>query len=240
MSNDQYFIEESRSSGVIYRDETIERKLMLRVFLWMTVGLALTGVAAIVAVNNGFVNLVLTSSGLFFGLIIAQFLAVIGLSSMISRMSSGVATFIFGLYSVLNGLTFSTLFLIYSSESIATVFFITAATFGSMALYGYFTKRDLSSWGSLLFMALIGIVIASLVNIFLGNTMLYTIISAVGVIIFVGLTAYDTQKIKTLFVGVAEDSEDVKKVSILGALTLYLDFINLFIMLLRLLGSRRS
>lgn len=244
MSQNQYFIdrnsEPSHSPQFAYVDVALQRTLMQRVFLWMSIGLGITGLAAYGALANGLAYTIATSQGLFFGLIIAELALVFGLSRFIDRMSFTIATALFGLYSALNGLTMSFIFLVYTESSIATTFFVTAGTFGAMAAYGYFTKKDLSSWGSLLFMALIGLIIASVVNIFLGNSILSLIISAVGVLIFVGLTAYDVQKIKMLFAGVHEDSDEVKKVSVLGALTLYLDFVNLFLYLLRLLGSRRN
>ena len=160
------------------------------------------------------------------------------LSARVMKLSLPVATGAFALYSVLNGVTLSPIFLVYTSESIATTFFVTSGTFGAMALYGYFTKRDLTKWGSLLFMVLIGVVIATLVNLFLKSETLMWIITYVGVILFVALTAYDTQKVKLLANETKHDVELSKKASLLGALTLYLDFINLFLYLLRFFGRR--
>jgi FtsH-binding integral membrane protein len=146
---------------------------------------------------------------------------------------------LFLLYSALNGLTLSILLLVYTASSVASTFFITAGTFGLMSAYGYFTKKDLTSWGNLLFMALVGLIIASIVNIFWSNPTMYWIISYAGVLIFVGLTAYDTQKIKNMSLELDAESEAGRKGAIMGALALYLDFINLFIILLRILGDRR-
>jgi FtsH-binding integral membrane protein len=154
-------------------------------------------------------------------------------------MSSQVATIIFVVYSVLTGFIFSTLFLVYTSGSLATTFLITGSMFAVMSIYGWTTGKDLTKFGSLLFMLLIGLIIASIVNIFLGSTMLYWIATYVGIFIFTGLIAYDTQKLKNLGAYVQEGTEEHRKGAIMGALSLYLDFINLFLMLLRIFGSRR-
>jgi FtsH-binding integral membrane protein len=171
----------------------------------------------------------------FYGLMIGELALVIALSAAINRLSAAVATFMFIAYSALNGITLSVIFLVYTADSISSTFLVTAGMFGAMSAYGYMTRRDLTSWGSFLFMGLIGVVIASVVNIFMRNNSVSWIISGVGVIVFTGLTAYDTWKIKALAAGGAEG----RKPAILGALTLYLDFINLFLMLLRFLGRRR-
>ena len=175
----------------------------------------------------------------FLLLIIAEFALVASLAGWIMKMSAQVATLIFILYSALNGLTFSVIFLAYTADSIASTFFITAGTFAVMSAYGYFTKSDLTKFGSLLFMGLIGLIIASLVNMFFQNEMLYWITTYLGVFIFIGLIAYDTQKIKKMNVIGNEGTEEDKKEAILGALTLYLDFINLFLYMLRLFGRRK-
>jgi len=154
-------------------------------------------------------------------------------------MSPAVATMVFFIYAGLTGVTFSVLFMIYTASSIASTFFVTAVTFGGMSAYGYMTKRDLSSWGSFLFMGLFGIIIASVVNIFMQSTALYWAVTYAGVLIFVGLTAYDTQKIKRMGASIDSSSDDGRRMAILGALNLYLDFINLFLMLLRIMGNRR-
>jgi uncharacterized protein len=162
------------------------------------------------------------------------------LVTAIQKMSAMTATIVFVLYSILNGVTLSAIFFVFTADSISNVFFITAGTFAAMSAYGYFTKKDLTKLGSILIMALIGLIIASVVNIFLNSEMLYWISSYVGVLIFVGLIAYDTQKLKKLNVVVGnEGTDDDKKEAIVGALTLYLDFINLFLFLLRIFGRRR-
>ena len=196
--------------------------LMRKVYVWMTLALALTGFTAYgVATSPGIITALYSNSVLLWGLVIAEFAIVFGVSAAINRLSLTTATLLFVLYSVINGALFSSIFLVYTMSSIASVFFITAGTFGVMALVGYTTKKDLSSMGKILFMALIGIIIATIVNIFLKSSGLEMIVSYLGVLIFVGLTAYDTQKM-----------------ALLGALTLYLDFINLFIYLLRIFGRR--
>ena len=173
-------------------------------------------------------------------MVIAEFALVIGISAAINRLSLATATLMFVAYSVINGAMLSSIFMIYTAASIASVFFITAATFAVMALIGYTTKTDLTSVGKLLFMALIGLVIATIVNMFIGSSTLTMICSYVGVLIFVGLTAYDSQKIKNMLMQAPDAGESSQKLALLGALTLYLDFINLFIYLLRIFGDRRE
>lgn len=238
MSDNQYFNPERTNSHYVYQDEALQRTLMQRVFLWMFAGLGITGLAAYMTIDNNWVYSLLESRGLFWGLIIAELLVVMGITSLINRISFMVATALFALYSVLNGITLSLLLLAYTSESVVMTAFVTAGMFGAMALYGYTTKRDLSSWGSILLMGVVGLIIASVVNIFLASSWMHFVISIVGVVIFVGLTAYDVHRIKAMFADVYEDGESVKKASLLGALSLYLDFINLFIYLLRILGRR--
>jgi FtsH-binding integral membrane protein len=184
-------------------------------------------------------ELIFSSSFGFIGLILAELALVFWISSGIQRMSSNMAIGLFLLYSVLNGMTLSVLLIAYTGASVASTFFITAGMFGAMSVYGYTTKQDLSSWGNLLFMALIGLILASVVNIYLQSSGLYWLINYIGVLVFVGLTAYDTQKIKQIAAQVIVESEEGRKVAILGALTLYLDFINMFIFMLRILGNRR-
>ncbi len=238
MSDNQYFNPERANSHYVYQDVALQRTLMQRVFLWMFAGLGLTGLAAYMTIDNNWVYSLAENQGLFWGLVIAELALVWGISGMINRMSFITATALFALYSTLNGVTLSLILLVYTTESVVTTLFVTAAMFGSMALYGYTTKRDLSSWGSILMMALVGLIIASVVNIFLGSSMMGFVISIIGVVLFVGLTAYDVNRIKAMFADVYEDGEDVKKASLLGALSLYLDFINLFLYLLRLFGRR--
>jgi FtsH-binding integral membrane protein len=205
----------------------------------MTLALVITGFTAYgVATSPGILQAIYTNQILFWGLIIAEFALVFGVSAAINKLSLTTATLMFILYSVINGALFSYIFLAYTASSIATVFFITAGTFGVMALIGYTTKTDLSSMGKILFMALIGMIIATVVNIFVKSDGLTTILSYVGVLIFVGLTAYDTQRIKNMLLEAPDASEAAQKVALLGALSLYLDFINLFIYLLRIFGRR--
>lgn len=217
-----------------------QQSVINQVFIWMSLGLALTAGTAFYTVSSDYMlNLVLGNQWVFFGLILAELGLVFAVSAAIKKLSAAAATGLFFLYSALNGLTMSAIFIAYTMSSIAGVFLITAGTFGAMSIYGLTTKKDLTSWGSLLFMGLIGILIAGLVNMFLASSMLDLIISLVGVVVFVGLTAYDSQKIKEMAAGV-QDGESAGKVAVLGALSLYLDFINLFIMLLRLFGDRRD
>jgi FtsH-binding integral membrane protein len=215
--------------------------LMKSVYLWMTLALAVTGLtAAYVAGNLPLITQIATSKMLFFGIIIAELALVWILSSRIMTLSFATAGLMFAAYSILNGLTMSILFLVYTSSSIAQTFFITAGTFGVMSLIGYTTKKDLTSFRNLFMMALVGLIIASVVNLFWANSVLYWVISYVGVLLFVGLTAYDTQKIKNMVREYGDDvNEQTQKLALLGSLTLYLDFINLFIYLLRILGDRK-
>jgi hypothetical protein len=213
--------------------------LMRKVYVWMTLALLITGATAYgVATSPGIQMALFSNQVLFWGLIIAEFALVIGISAAINRLSLTTATLMFILYSVINGAVLSSIFLIYTMSSIASVFFITAGTFGVMALIGYTTKKDLTSMGKILLMALIGIIIATIVNIFLKSSGLQMIVSYLGVLVFVGLTAYDSQKIKQMLQMAPDTSEASQKLALLGALTLYLDFINLFIYLLRIFGRR--
>lgn len=209
---------------------------MAQVYGWMTVGLLLTAFVAWYAANSAAVmELLFTNRVFLIGLIIAQLALVIVLSAMIQKLSAGVTTMLFMLYSALTGLTLSSIFIVYTAASIASTFVVTAGMFGAMSLYGYTTKRDLSGFGNMLFMALIGIVLASLVNFWLKSEALMWAVTYIGVIVFVGLTAYDTQKLKNMGEQIdTRDTSNLRKYSILGALTLYLDFINLFLMLLRI------
>ncbi|HIB36245.1 Bax inhibitor-1/YccA family protein [Mesonia sp.] len=211
-----------------------------KVYSWMTLALVITGLVAIVTASTpSLLNAVLGNKIIFFGLIIGEFALVAYLTTAIKNMSASTAIALFIAYASFNGLTLSFIFLAYTAGSIASTFFVTAATFAAMSAYGYFTKQDLTKIGNLCFMALIGLVIASIVNLFFQNEMLYWIVTYAGVLIFVGLTAWDTQKLKKIAVEGNENSETGQKLSIIGALTLYLDFINLFLFLLRILGNRR-
>lgn len=215
---------------------------MRGVYGWMTGGLALTaGIALYVASNPSLVQAIFSNTMIVILLIIAQFGLVITLSAAIRKLSPGTAGGLFLLYSALTGVTFSVIFLAYTQADIFKAFLTAGGMFGAMSIYGMTTKKDLTSWGSFLFMGLIGLVIAMVVNIFLASAMMDFVISIIGVIIFTGLTAYDTQRLKDMGdVAPGRDGAAVKRATILGALTLYLDFINLFLMLLRLFGGGRQ
>lgn len=213
------------------------RQYMLRVYNYMGGGLALTGLVAYAGAATGFYASV-AQTPLFWIVLLAPLALVLLLSFRIGRMSLGAAQLTFWAYAGLVGLSLSGIFLVYTGESIARVFFISAATFAATSLYGYTTRADLSRFGSFLFMGLIGLVIATLVNMFLASSALQFAISVAGVLIFTGLTAFDTQRIKNVYVE-GEDDVIAGKKAIIGALTLYLDFLNLFLMLLQLFGDRR-
>lgn len=225
---------------VIYSFEEQEKKFMVNVYSWMFAALMVTGfVAFYISSQPQLMNIVLSTRGLLLGIFIAEIVLVMALSAMINRISSFVAIVMFMLYSVLNGVTFSLLFLIYTGDSIALTFFVCGGIFGVMSLYGYVTKTDLSSLKNIFFMALIGLILASVVNMFLNSSTLYWITSYIGVLLFSALTAYDTQKLKNMGASYYDGMDGYKKVSIYGALTLYLDFINLFLYLLRFFGKKR-
>jgi uncharacterized protein len=216
------------------------QRFFVKVYGWMSLALIITGLVAIWTASNVNITSILTESRWFFiALIILEFVLVAYLVGWIMKMSSKTATLIFILYSVLNGLTLSIIFLVYTADSIASTFFITAGTFAIMSIYGYFTKTDLTRLGNLLLMGLIGLILASVFNLFYQNETLYWITTYVGILIFVGLIAYDTQKIKKMNLIGNEGTDEDKKEAIIGALTLYLDFINLFLKLLRLFGRRK-
>lgn len=217
-----------------------QASFMAKVYGWMAFALVITGFTSLYVIQNeSIVNLVFGNRLVFFGLIIGELLLVGALSKMVNKVSATTAMAMFIGYSVMNGVTISFIFFVYTMGSIASTFFITAATFAAMSAIGYFTKKDLTSLGNILTMALIGLIIASIVNIFLKSDMLYWIATYAGVLIFTGLTAYDTQKIKEMnIIGNAGTDED-KKEAIMGALSLYLDFINLFLFLLRIFGGRK-
>jgi FtsH-binding integral membrane protein len=220
--------------------ETAQQRFVTKVMGWMCAALLTTAAVSYYVVSSEqLLMTIITNRMLFFGLIIAELGIVIAISAAIKRLSSMAATGLFFLYAALTGATISVVFIAYTQESIFTTFLITAGTFGAMGIYGYTTKRDLTSVGSLAFMGLIGVILASILNIFVRSTFLYTVVTYVGVLVFVGLTAYDAQKIKRMGAQLAEGSEAEKKGAILGALALYLDFINLFLLLLRIFGRRR-
>ena len=214
--------------------------LMRKVYVWMAMALAITAITAYgVASSPALTSLIFGNKLIFFGLIIAELVLVFWVSARIEKLSLTKATLMFIVYSVLNGATLATIFFAYSPEIITKTFFVTAGTFGAMAVYGYFTKSDLSSWGKLLIMAVIGLIIAGVVNIFLRSSLMDLVVSVIGVLIFVGLTAYDSQKIKRMLMMQTDMGETAQKVALMGALSLYLDFINLFLYLLRLFGRER-
>ena len=219
----------------------IQRSFINRVYGWMTAGLAITGLTALYVAGR-WGAFAIQNRGLFYILLLAEVLLVVGLSSAIKSISPLAATCGFLVFAALNGVTLSWIFLAFSKDSITTTFLSTSLTFGAMGVYGWVTKRDLTSFGNLAFMLLIGLIISSLINLFWGNSTFDLIISAVGILVFVGLTAYDTQKIKALSLAIADgevSDSDGKKLAIFGALELYLDFINLFLYLLRFLGNRK-
>ena len=213
------------------------------VYNWMAIGLSLTGFVAYYVSNSEFLlRLIFGNQLVFFGLIISELVLVFSLATRVNKMQASTATGMFILYAALNGATLAAIFLIYTRSSITSTFFICAATFVACSIYGMTTKRDLTSLGGFMTMGLIGIIIASVVNLFIRNSGMSLIISYIGVVVFVGLTAYDTQKLKTMAVSqpAGLEANVVRKGAIMGALTLYLDFINLFLMLLRILGSGRE
>src|ERR1700716_129836 len=214
------------------------RAHMQRVYNYMAGGLVLTGIVAYGAAVSGFYQSI-AGTPLLWIVMLAPLGFVLVLIFGIERMSAATATLLFWLYAAVMGLSLGSIFLVFTGESIARVFFITAATYGVMSLYGYTTRSDLSRFGSFLMMGLIGIVIASLVNIFVGSSLLQFAISIIGVIVFVGLTAYDTQRIKEMYLE-SDTAEIAGKKAMLGALSLYLDFINLFMIFLQLFGQRRD
>ncbi len=220
--------------------EEVQREFVRKVYGWMATGLFITGIMAMLTVQSqAMLELIFGNKMVFYGLLIAQLGLVIWLSARIAAMSATTATMIFVGYSALTGVTLSSVFLLYTASSLSSTFLVSAGTFGVMCAYGWTTKRDLTSMGGFLAMGLIGMIIASVVNIFLNNSTIYWITTYIGIFIFVGLTAYDTQKIKAMSVVALEGGEAEQKGAILGALRLYLDFINLFLLLLRVLGKRK-
>lgn len=223
-------------------ERSAQMSLFRQVYLWMAMALAITGMMALlVAGSPTILSLLYGSRAAFFVLIIAELALVWYLSARIERLSFTTATLMFIVYSLLNGAMLSSIFILYTATSIASTFFVTAGTFGVMCVYGYVTKRDLTSIGNICLMAVIGLIIAGVVNIFLQSSLMSLIVSGIGVLVFVGLTAYDSQKIKQLLLQEGmEVNDSTRKIALLGSLTLYLDFINLFLYLLRFLGDRRN
>jgi len=217
-----------------------QRRFMLSVYNWMMTALLITtGVAYFVSTSESMIRFMYGRPLIFFGLFILELFAVGSLAIAVRKMNVSTAMTVFFIYAALNGLTLSFIFLVYTQAAITSAFFTAAAMFGAMSFFGYVTKMDLTSWGGFFFMGLIGIVIGSVVNMFWANDVLYWLITYIGVFVFVGLTAYDTQKIKRMNIIGNEGTDEDKKEAIMGALTLYLDFINLFLLLLRIFGRRR-
>ena len=214
------------------------RVLMRKVYLWMALALAVTGMTSFyIASNPGLLQTIFTSRGIFLMLIIAELALVFILSARIMKMSFATAGIMFAAYSVLNGITMSFIFIAFTMSSIAGAFFVTAGMFAVMSFIGFTLKKDLASFGSFFFMALVGLVIATIVNAFWANSVLYWVITYIGVLLFVGLTAYDTQKIKHMLMMYGDEVNDnTQKLALLGSLSLYLDFINLFLYILRFFG----
>lgn len=234
-------MEETKNLIGNYASKAAQSTLLRSVYIWMTLALVITGfVSMYVAQSYQLISFIFGNRLALWGMLIAELAVVFYLSARINSISFTKATVMFIIYSILNGATLASIFLVYTMSSIASTFFVAAGTFGVMALYGYVTKSDLTRIGNICLMALIGLIIATLVSMFWQNSMLQMIITYAGVILFVGLTAYDSQKIKRLLTtdGI-EVTEETQKIALLGALTLYLDFINLFLYLLRLLGDRK-
>ena len=214
------------------------RAYMLKVYNYMASGVLLTGIVAMAVSQSPAMMQAIFGTPLQWVVMLAPFAFILAMNFGLQKMSAKTLQMVFWAFSATMGLSLASIFVIYTGESIARVFFITAAMFGGLSLYGYTTKKDLSGWGTFLFMGLIGIIIAMVVNIFLQSSMMQFIISVVGVLVFAGLTAYDTQKIKNMYAQVAHNSEMAGKAAIMGATSLYLDFVNLFMMLLSLFGNR--
>lgn len=216
------------------------RRFFVKVYAWMFLGLLISGLTGMfVASDSLLLEIILSNFFIFIGLLVGELILIFSLLWLIKRISSKLAIFMFLLYCFMSGLTLSVVFLVYTLESITLTFFITAGMFGAMSIYGYFSKKDLTKIGQILIMALFGLIIASLANLYFRNTFTDYVISFVGIIIFLGLTAYDTQKIRrSNIIGNEGTPEDIKE-SIIGAVHLYLDFVNLFLKLLRLVGKKR-
>ena len=234
-------MEEFKNVATSYASKAAQASLLRSVYTWMTLALVITGLVALYVSRSYQLITAIANNGIaFWGILIAELVLVWSLSARIHKISFATATAMFIIYSILNGITMSFIFMVYTMSSIASTFFITAGTFGAMAIYGHITKTDLTRIGNLCFMALIGLIIALVVNVFWQNSMMDLVISCIGVLLFVGLTAYDAQKIKRLLsADDVEINETTQKIAVLGALSLYLDFVNLFLYLLRLLGDRK-
>lgn len=233
--------EKSYDKGQTLSQSSVFAVLMRNVYIWMTCGLLMTALTAMIVGKNENWTYAIATTGLYWGFFIAEIALVIFLSARIHKLSFTTAGLMFAAYAILNGATLSIITLIYTAESIAQAFFVSAGTFGAMSLVGFFIKKDLSAIGRGLIMALWGLIIATVVNIFLQNSFTASLLNYAGVIIFVGLTAYDTQKIKVMLQesqahGV---NDDTNKLALMGSLALYLDFINLFLYILRIFGNRK-
>ncbi|MDD6869585.1 MAG: Bax inhibitor-1/YccA family protein [bacterium] len=235
MNNYNFYSDGNGQQTVVYTQSVA--KVMRSVYLRMFLGLLATAFTAMFVKSQESLMLAIFENKIFFwGLIIAEFACVIGISGAINKISTAMAVLLFFVYAIINGVTLASIFRVFEISTIAQTFFITAGVFGAMSAYGYLTRADLSKFGAFLFMALIGLIITSVVNIFMGSETLDWVISLVGVGIFIGLTAWDTQKIKMMVM--QSNGYNVGKIATLGALSLYLDFINLFLYLLRIFGSR--
>lgn len=227
-------------SKKVLSTSSVSRTFLFNVYNWMAMGLGITGIISyFVASSQTLLNLFFGNPVLLIGVIILQFVVVLGLSFAMNKIPAALAIGAFFFYSALMGITMASVFIVYTGASVASTFFVCAGMFAAVSVFGYITRMDLSGMGTFLFMGLIGIILASVVNIFLGSSTLYWIISYAGVLIFVGLTAYDTQKIKQMAMDIDASSDSGKKAAIFGALMLYLDFINLFLFLLRIMGDRK-
>ncbi|MBQ2002098.1 MAG: Bax inhibitor-1/YccA family protein [Bacteroidaceae bacterium] len=238
MENSMY--SRSYSYGNSINVATAFPALMRKVYVWMTLALVVTALSAYyVATTPAALYAIFSSKFMFFGLLIAEIVVVMAMTALINKMSFMVAALMMAAYSVLNGVTMSFIFVVYEMASIATTFFVTAGTFAAMAIVGYTTKKDLTKMGGILLMALIGLIIASVVNWFLQSETMSYVVSGIGVLVFTGLTAYDSQKIKEMLVQCDTVNDGTQKLALLGSLTLYLDFVNLFLYLLRFMGNRK-
>ena len=238
MENSMY--SRSYSYGNSINVATAFPALMRKVYVWMTLALVVTALSAYyVATTPAALYAIFSSKFMFFGLLIAEIVVVMAMTALINKMSFMVAALMMAAYSVLNGVTMSFIFVVYEMASIATTFFVTAGTFAAMAIVGYTTKKDLTKMGGILLMALIGLIIASVVNWFLQSETMSYVVSGIGVLVFTGLTAFDSQKIKEMLVQCDTVNDGTQKLALLGSLTLYLDFVNLFLYLLRFIGNRK-
>ena len=229
----------STQAQAYFRGVTAQRKFLVWVYRWMTIGLALTGIIALLVYSNRtLLSYLEQNNGVFMGLIIAELILVFVLASSINRISVTTAIGMFLIYSALNGVTLSAIIAIYTASSVRYALLIAALMLGMMSIYGYYTKRDLTKFGNLLSMAVVGLIIAFFINIFWFNSTVYWVISILGIFIFVGLTAYDTQRLKQIGESVGDLDGNYMKVGVVGALTLYLDFINIFFLLLGISGKR--